>query len=167
MIDGSLDCLVCNALCSVYSVWGFKWPFSTSSLDDGLQKDRNYTVPDITRNVGGNLFISWDNLICFYNVSPLQTFHTPKFQEWKLKELRCKNGRSGRLERWWCIGIRKSSKIDSTSKSFTSSPTIFRELLKTSALCSSVNGGRHICHNRASAFLFTVIPSGYPCECHG
>lgn len=83
------------------------------------------------------------------------------FYLWKLKELRCKNGRSGRLERWWCIGIRKSSKIDSTSKSFTSSPTIFRELLKTSALCSSVNGGHHICHNRASILLFTVIPSGY------
>ncbi len=73
------------------------------------------------------------------------------FYLWKLKELRCKNGRSGRLERWWCIGIWKSSKIDCTPKSFTSSPTIFHELLKTSALCGSVNGGRHICHNQASA----------------
>ncbi len=74
----------CNALCSVDSVWGFKWPSSTSLLDDGLQKDRNSSVPHITRNVGGNLFISWDNLICFYNVSPLQTFHTPKFQECRI-----------------------------------------------------------------------------------
>jgi hypothetical protein len=96
-------------------------------------------------------------LFAFYNVSPLQTFHKPKFQEcedftfesWRSCDAR--NGRSGRLERWWCIGIWKSSKIDCTPKSFTSSPTIFHELLKTSALCGSVNGGRHICHNQASA----------------